>query len=69
MIKIKTLLVFISIFFSSEISAQTKNIKGKIIASGDVVGIHIINKTASKYTITNDLGEFLISAKLNDTIV
>jgi len=58
-----------SVFFSLEISAQTKNIKGEIIASGDLVGIHIINKTASKYTITNDFGEFLISAKLNDTIV
>ncbi len=54
---------------SSEILAQTENIKGKIIASGDLVGIHIINKTAGKFTITNDFGEFEIPAKLNDTIL
>jgi hypothetical protein len=54
---------------SAEISAQTKDINGRIIASGDLVGIHIINKSASKFTITNDQGEFVIPAKLNDTLI
>jgi hypothetical protein len=55
--------------FSAEISAQTKDISGKIMASSDLVGIHVINKTASKFTITNNLGEFVIPVKLNDTII
>ncbi|MCD2260297.1 carboxypeptidase-like regulatory domain-containing protein [Psychroserpens luteolus] len=55
--------------FSSGLVAQTKDISGKIVASGDLVGIHIINKTASKFTITNDKGVFEIPAKLNDTIM
>jgi hypothetical protein len=68
-IKIKCFVFFIVLVFSSEISAQTKDIKGKVNADGDIVGIHIINKTASKFTITNDLGEFVIPAKLNDTLM
>ncbi len=49
-------------------NAQMVNIEGRIVASGDLVGIHIINKTASRFTITNDNGVFEIPAKLNDTI-
>ncbi|MDG5492827.1 carboxypeptidase-like regulatory domain-containing protein [Psychroserpens sp. SPM9] len=55
--------------FSSEGFAQTQDIKGKIEAKGDLVGIHIINKSASKFTITNDDGEFVIPAKQYDTIM
>nr|WP_321246300.1 carboxypeptidase-like regulatory domain-containing protein [uncultured Psychroserpens sp.] len=69
MIKIKCFIFLLLLLFSAEISAQTKDIKGKIIADGDLVGIHIINKTASKFTVTNDLGEFVIPAKLNDTLL
>lgn len=67
--KIKCLIILIVLVFSSEISAQTENIKGQIIAKGEVDRIHVINKTASKFTITNDLGAFTIPAKLNDTLV
>lgn len=69
MIRIRFFFSFVAICFSTEIFAQTQNIAGTVKASGDVVGIHIINKTASKYTITNDEGVFEIPAKLNDTIV
>lgn len=69
MASIKYLIFLLFIFFSSEISAQIKNVKGKVMANGDVFGIHIINITASKYTITNDLGEFVIPAKENDTLM
>nr|WP_321222136.1 hypothetical protein [uncultured Psychroserpens sp.] len=68
-LKIKHLIILLVLIFSSEISAQTYEIKGKIIAKGDLVGIHIINKTASKFTISNDLGEFVIPAKMHDTIL
>ena len=56
-------------FWCSGISGQTKEIKGRIIASSDLLGIHIINKTESKFAVTNDLGEFVIPAKQNDTLI
>ncbi|WP_298895891.1 carboxypeptidase-like regulatory domain-containing protein [uncultured Psychroserpens sp.] len=68
MIRNKLFFFLLAVLFSSRLVAQTKDISGQILASGDLVGIHIINKTASKFTITNDKGGFEIPAKLNDTI-
>ena len=51
------------------LNAQTIDISGKVIGKSEVDGIHVINKSAQKFTITNNKGEFLIPAKLNDTIV
>lgn len=51
------------------LNAQTVDISGKVVGKSDVDGIHVINKTAQKFTITNNRGEFLIPAKLKDTIV
>jgi len=50
-------------------NSQEVIISGKVTADDDVEGIHIINKTANKFTITNLKGEFFISAKVNDTIL
>lgn len=50
-------------------NAQTVDILGKVVGKSDVDGIHVINKSSQKFTITNSQGEFLIPAKLNDTIV
>lgn len=69
MIRIKCHFFLLLFLFSAEISAQNKDISGKIMASSNLVGIHVINKTASKFTITNNLGEFIIPVKLNDTII
>ena len=44
-------------------------LKGEIANSGDVAGIHVFNKTHSKYTITDEYGKFKIAVQLNDTIV
>jgi hypothetical protein len=49
--------------------SQSTEIEGKVVASSDIDRIHIINKTAQKYTITNDDGEFKILASVNDTIL
>ena len=49
--------------------AQSVDINGKITATDDVDGIHIINKTASRFSISNADGTFVIPAKLNDTIL
>lgn len=51
------------------LNAQTIDITGKVIGKSEVDGIHVINKTAKKFTITNSQGEFLIPAKLHDTIL
>ncbi len=52
-----------------EASAQAVEITGKITATDEVEGIHIINKTASRFSISNSNGGFTIPAKLNDTIL
>lgn len=64
-------LLFLCLFFNLLVlSAQDIDIMGKVVAEGDdVEGIHIINKTANKFTITSVNGSFTISAKLNDTIL
>ena len=50
-------------------NAQAIDIHGKISATDEVDGIHIINKTASRFTISNADGTFVIPAKWNDTIL
>lgn len=68
--RIKWNCLFVFLLFASISSAQIVEIKGKVIVADDEIeGIHVINKTASKFTITNYKGEFNIPAKLNDTIV
>ena len=49
--------------------SQTVEIHGIIKSENDVENIHIINKTLQKFTVTNAKGEFMISGKLNDTLV
>ncbi|MFD1063188.1 carboxypeptidase-like regulatory domain-containing protein [Winogradskyella litorisediminis] len=39
-----------------------------MINNDEVEGIHILNKTALKYTVTDTDGSFVIPAKLNDTL-
>lgn len=48
---------------------QFKDVHGKVMAADEVVGIHVINKTASRFTITDEHGEFKIPVHLNDTLV
>lgn len=69
MIKIKQLLFGIGLILVSALNAQTSDINGTVIADEDLEGIHIINRTAGKFTITNESGGFVIPVKLNDTII
>ncbi|WP_133085465.1 hypothetical protein [Winogradskyella aurantia] len=48
--------------------AQRKDLKGQLLANDDIEGIHILNKTASKYTISEEDGSFIISAQPRDTL-
>ncbi len=49
--------------------SQSVEISGKVDSQIEVENIHVINKTAQVFTITNQHGEFKIRASLNDTIV
>lgn len=70
MIKTKYyLLVCFTLFTTSSILCQTVDISGQVKASANTYGIHIINKTSSKFTITDDDGKFVIPAKQFDTIM
>lgn len=51
------------------IGAQLQNLSGTIIAEGDVEGVHVLNKTSVKYTVSDANGNFNILAKANDTLV
>lgn len=67
---IKLCTLFCYLFFVAASSAQTVEISGKVFVDDtNIEGIHVINKTANKFTITNSLGDFTIPAKLNDTII
>ncbi|MBV7269819.1 carboxypeptidase-like regulatory domain-containing protein [Winogradskyella luteola] len=59
------LVALLSVFLSQ---AQRKGLKGQLVADGDIEGIHILNKTALKYAISNEDGSFLIIAKTSDTL-
>ena len=66
--RIKFLLFLLGMSFL-KINAQFIEIHGKISAADAVEGIHVINKTASKFTISNENGEFRIPARVNDTLL
>jgi len=66
--KISVLYFFIASTTTLVISAQRKDLKGLLFPDGEVEGLHILNKTASKYTISNYDGSFIIPAKVSDTL-
>ncbi len=67
--KNKYVIVLVFLFVLQGIYPQSVNIKGKVDSAVEVENIHVINKTAQVFTITNNKGEFEISASLNDVIV
>lgn len=63
----KNKLLLCLLFFSVTLFSQ-EEIKGKIMNTENVEGIHVLNKNEQKFTVTNEKGEFFIEAKLKDTI-
>lgn len=61
------LLVVLTSFLA--VHAQLKDLHGQLIATDEVEGIHVLNRTAAKYTISQEDGSFIIPAKLSDTLV
>ncbi len=66
--KISVLCFFIVFTTTLVLNAQRKDINGQLIANDEVEGLHILNKTASKYAISNEDGSFIIPAKVSDTL-
>lgn len=66
----KNRLLLLAFFFTTSILvAQRQTLKGQLVAKGDVEGLHILNKTAVKYIVSNEKGSFTIPAKAKDTLV
>jgi hypothetical protein len=65
---IKVLCFCLAFVVSFLLSAQHKDLIGQLIADDEVEGLHILNETASKYTISNKDGSFIIPAKVSDTL-
>ena len=51
------------------LNAQRKDLKGQLIADDEVEGLHIQNRTAAKYTISDEDGSFVILGKASDTLI
>lgn len=68
--KIRTKLCFLLVFFLGyKCHTQLKELRGLVVANGAVEGIHVLNKSSVKYTVTDTDGSFLILAKATDTLV
>ena len=68
MLKSKYYLYILFVFFVNISFSQSVEILGRVISKTDVENIHVINKTAKIFTVTNAKGEFNITAKVNDTL-
>ncbi|CAH8283849.1 carboxypeptidase-like protein [Mariniflexile fucanivorans] len=56
------------ICFCQSMLSQTVEISGKVDSKADIENIHVINKTAQVFTITNSNGEFKIKVSLHDSL-
>ncbi|NMH88542.1 hypothetical protein [Flavivirga algicola] len=69
MLKIKGFIVIFVLFPFQTILSQSVEIFGKVQSNSGIENIHVINKTAQVFTITNKTGEFRINVALNDSLV
>ena len=69
MLKIKNFLIIFILLSFQTFSAQSVEVFGKVQSKLGVENIHVINKTAQVFTITNEKGEFRINVTLNDSLV
>ena len=66
--KIKSFIFLFLVFGLQIVFSQIVEIKGRVSTTLEAENIHVINKTAQKFTTTNAFGAFKIPAKLNDTL-
>ncbi|GAA3609978.1 hypothetical protein Q4Q39_16810 [Flavivirga amylovorans] len=69
MVKAKDIVIVFMLFSFQTIISQSIEILGKVQSNSGVENIHVINKTAQIFTITNEKGEFKIKVTLNDSLV
>ena len=69
MLRIRVTLLFIVVLGINKMHAQSVEIMGKVLSSIEVENIHVINRAAQQFTITNTQGEFKINVSLNDTLM
>lgn len=69
MLKIKSSIVIVFLFSFQVMISQSVEIFGKVESNTDVENIHVINKTAQVFTITDKNGAFRINVALNDSLV
>lgn len=64
------LLVFLLVLLSSAVFAQERQLlKGKVITNiGKVEGVAVTNTAAQRSTVTDSEGNFIIDARVNDTL-
>lgn len=58
-----------AVFGTTAVYAQRKIIDGQITASGEVLGVNVINKTGGRYDISDEEGRFEIAVQVGDTVV
>ncbi|MFG6686360.1 hypothetical protein ACGK9U_07255 [Mariniflexile sp. HNIBRBA6329] len=58
----------IVLFLCQAVFSQSVEISGKVDSKIEVENIHVINKTAQVFAVTNNKGEFKIPVSLNDTL-
>ncbi|GGD24542.1 hypothetical protein EYD46_10170 [Hyunsoonleella pacifica] len=68
MVKNKFYIFLFVLLCGKIIKAQSIEITGKVESKADVENIHVINKTAKKFTITDKWGNFTIPVSINDTL-
>ncbi|SHG59670.1 carboxypeptidase-like regulatory domain-containing protein [Winogradskyella jejuensis] len=66
---IKKISLLLLLFSSLLAKAQLQNLRGIVIANDEVEGIHVLNKSSVKYTVTDTDGSFVIKVKAKDTLV
>ncbi|MDO5979916.1 hypothetical protein [Flavivirga spongiicola] len=69
MLKIKDFLIIFVLLSFQTFMAQSIEVFGKVQSKLGVESIHVINKTAQVFTITNEKGEFTINVSINDSLV
>ncbi len=69
MLKIERFIVIFILFSFQKGFSQAVEIFGKVQSTSGVENIHVINKTAQVFTITDKKGAFRINVALNDSLV
>ncbi|MGZ0014982.1 hypothetical protein [Yeosuana sp. AK3] len=67
--KIKFLIFIVFIGTTNWLVSQTIEIEGHIQSKADIENIHVINKTAKLFTVTDKFGGFKMTLMLKDTLV